>query len=111
MKSHGLSRRRRLRRRDALKLAALMLPALFWSIVFAKLAGAHPFERVADAWPDAARVLLASSCTLLAVMLCVEFVKRGPSDGASASAKPERAKVAAGVAFFVFVVLASLSAF
>ncbi|MCA1635523.1 MAG: hypothetical protein LC802_17980 [Acidobacteria bacterium] len=39
MKAQGRTRRRRLRRRLALKVALLMLPALFWAGVFAALAG------------------------------------------------------------------------
>lgn len=39
MKSCGRARNRRLRRRMALRLALLTLPALFWSCVFAALAG------------------------------------------------------------------------
>lgn len=39
MKARGRTRQRHLRRRLALKLALLMLPAIFWSGVFAALAG------------------------------------------------------------------------
>jgi hypothetical protein len=44
----GCYRCGRRRRRAALRLALLTLPALFWSAVFAALAGARPLERVLE---------------------------------------------------------------
>ncbi|MCA1591517.1 MAG: hypothetical protein LC754_02470 [Acidobacteria bacterium] len=108
MKSHRLSRHRRRQRQAALKLALLMLPALFWSVVFATLAGVRPFEHVANGVPGAVQVLVAVTCPLLAVILGVAVIRQEAS-GAVESAMQGRITVAAGVALLVFAVLASLS--
>jgi hypothetical protein len=72
MKAQAGSRHRRLRRRRALKLSLLMLPALFWSIVFAALAGVRPLEPIAERVPDAAQLFLAAACLLFAAALGVK---------------------------------------
>ena len=53
-----------MQRRAAGRLALLMLPALFWSAVFASLA-AGPLGRV----PEAAQVLSAVACALAAALV------------------------------------------
>ena len=93
---------RRGRRRGALRFVLLMLPALFWSAVFAALAGARPLER----FPEAAQVLVAVTCPLLAALLGLDALRRGGphADGRDAL----RFTGAAGAALFVFAVLTAL---
>jgi hypothetical protein len=91
----------------ALRFGLLMLPALFWSAVFAALAGARPLERVLERVPDAAQLLVAVTCPLLAALLGLDALKRwgrragGPAGGG-------RFAVVAGAALFVFAVLTAL---
>jgi hypothetical protein len=107
MKRPERSRRRRLRRRLALRLAVLMLPAFFWSGVFAALAGVRPLERMVERVPDAAQVFVAVACPLLAAALGVNAIWRGE---VLRGRRPDlcRFTLAAGVALFVFAVLAAL---
>lgn len=55
------------RGRLALRLMLLALPVLFWSAVFAVLAGVWPVQRLVAALPDAAQVLIALACPLVAM--------------------------------------------
>ena len=77
MKVRGRIRHRRLRRRAAARLLLLMLPALFWSCVFAALAGVLPLGRGVERVPDAAQLLVTAACPLLAAALGLETVARG----------------------------------
>jgi hypothetical protein len=81
-----------------------MLPALFWSCVFAALAGVLPLERAVERVPDAAQLLVTVACPLLAAALGVETVARGEV-GRNRRHGLCRFTVAAGVALSLFAVL------
>ena len=57
------------RGRAALRVALLALPVVFWSAVFAALAGVRPVQRLVEALPDAAQVAVALACPLVALVL------------------------------------------
>jgi hypothetical protein len=97
----------------ALRLALLALPVVFWSCVFAVLAGVRPVQRVVAAVPDSAQVVVALACPLVAVILGVAALRgegRAGAWGGGGGARLGRLTVAAGAALFAFAVLASLSA-
>ena len=99
----------RARRRAALKVALLLLPALFWSAVFAALAGARPLERVVERVPDGVQVAIAFVCPLVACALGVAAVGGGGRGGGEGeSVALGRATVAAGLALLIFAALAAL---
>jgi hypothetical protein len=104
MKVRGKSRNRRLRRRAALRLALLMLPALFWSCVFAALAGVRPLGGAFGSVPDAAQLFVLAGCPLLAAALGVRAVARGKA-GRGRCHGLCRLTVAAGVALSLLAVL------
>lgn len=63
-------RRRRRRRVGAvLRMALLIAPALFWTAVFAALAGLRPEGLSIESVPDAAQILLAAACMIAAVII------------------------------------------
>lgn len=77
-------RRGKYRRRALLKIALLMLPALFWTAVFTFIAGAtRPPERIAGMVPDAAQLAIAMVCPLLALMLGLAALRQDGSVRAS----------------------------
>ncbi len=107
MKVRGRTRnrhQRRLRRRVTLRLTLLMLPAVFWSCVFAALAGVRPLERAVERVPDAAQLLVLAACPLLAAALGVEALARGEA-GRGRRPRLGRLTVAAGVALSLFAVM------
>ena len=101
------ARRGRRKRRAALRLALLMLPALFWAVVFAALAGGGQVAHIAVRAPEAAQWVVAATCLLLAALLSLSVVR---SDGRTASqgASPSRIRVAGVVSLFVLAALAAL---
>ncbi|HEV2704833.1 MAG TPA: hypothetical protein VGV59_02855 [Pyrinomonadaceae bacterium] len=101
------SGRERRRRQAALRLGLLMLPALFWSVVFAAVAGVRPLESAVARVPDAAQMAIALACPLLAVMLGVGALRQEVW-GDDSEARVSRATVAAGVALLVFALLCAL---
>jgi hypothetical protein len=101
------SGRERRRRQAAWRLGLLMLPALFWSAVFAAVAGVRPLERAVERVPDAAQIAIALACPLLAVMLGVG-VLRQEVWGDDSEVRASRVMVAAGVALFIFALLCAL---
>jgi hypothetical protein len=106
MKVRGRSRNRRLKRRAALRFALLMLPALFWSCVFAALAGSRPLERAVERAPDAAQLFVMAACLLLAAALGVKAIAPGEAWPAP---RPGlfRLTVAAGVGLSLLAALAA----
>ncbi len=73
MKIEKLRRRAQAqRRRRAFRMLLLALPALFWSTVFAWLAGVRLPAEVADVLTDAAQSLIALACLVLIVMRLTE---------------------------------------
>ena len=114
MKARGRSRNRRLRRRTACRLGLLMLPAFFWSCVFAALAGVRPLERAVERVPDAAQLFVLVACPLLAAALGVEALARGEAGraGGGGGRRPDlcRFTVAAGVALSLVAVLTAVGA-
>jgi hypothetical protein len=108
---HGQFSLRGRRGRLALRLALLALPVLFWSAVFAVLAGVRPVQRLVAVVPEAAHVFVALACPLVAVILGAAALRdegcaRSVRDGSGAALG--RLTVAAGATLFVFAVLASL---
>jgi hypothetical protein len=85
-----------------------MLPALFWAAAFAALAGAGPVERVLERAPDAAQLLVAVTCPLLAALLGLDALRGGGRGRAGEPAGGAPFAVVAGAALFVFAVLAAL---
>jgi len=94
----------------ALRLALLALPVVFWSAVFAVLAGVRPFQRIVAATPDSVQVVVALACPLVAMILGAAALREEGRAGAGgrSGARLGRLTVAAGVALFAFAVLASL---
>ena len=94
----------------ALRLALLALPVVFWSAVFAVLAGVRPVQRIVAATPDSVQVFVALVCPLVAVILGAAALRDEGRAGArgGGAARLGRLTVAAGVALFAFAVLASL---
>jgi hypothetical protein len=88
-------------------LTLLMLPALFWSCVFAALAGAGPLERAIETAPDALQVLIVVACPLLACAIGLRVVRDESSAGAHVK-RAGRLTFAAGAVLFVFAVVATL---
>lgn len=99
---------RRARRRAALKLGLLMLPALFWTAVFTALAGSHRLERAVEGVPDGVQVLVAVACPLLAVLMGLSAIGGGRRGGGEEGRALGRVTVAAGLALLAFAVLAAL---
>jgi hypothetical protein len=85
----------------------LMLPALFWSGVFAALAGVRPLERIIERVPDAAQLFVAVACPLFAAALGANTIGQGE---VRRGRRPVlyRFTVAASVGLFIFAVLAAL---
>lgn len=95
-------------RRAQLKVVLLLPPAIFWAGIFLALAGVSPLESLIESTPDAARVLIALGCPLLAVMLGVEAATRARREsGRNSSAC--WATVVAGVALFVLSAAVTLN--
>ena len=109
MRKQSSMRRGRCQRRALLKLALLMLPALFWSAIFMTMAGVRPWERVLERVPDTAQLLVALVCPLSAVMLGLATLRQnGEARCGGESLTLSRVTFAAGVALVVFVVIAAL---
>ncbi|MBC7932608.1 MAG: hypothetical protein H7Z38_18770 [Rubrivivax sp.] len=78
LKTRACAHGRWLRRhRIGLKMGLLLLPALFWSVVFAALAGIRTLESAVERVPDPAQILLAAACLLLAGIIGLDVVKWG----------------------------------
>ncbi|HEX7174657.1 MAG TPA: hypothetical protein VF240_05180 [Pyrinomonadaceae bacterium] len=95
----------------ALRLALLALPVVFWSAVFAVLAGVRPVQRIVAATPDSAQVIVALACPLVAVLLGAAALRcegRAGAGRGGGEARLGRLTVAAGMVLFAFAVLASL---
>lgn len=108
MRHKGLARGRA-RSRAALRLVLLALPVLFWSAVFMVVAGVGPMQRVVDAVPDSVQAAFALACPLLAVVLGTAAIRQeGRGGGFGGGAALCRLTIGAGLALFVFAVLASL---
>jgi hypothetical protein len=75
MRTRACARRRRRRRRGGLRLGLLLIPALFWSAVFATIAGLGPMERAARHASDAAQVVFPATCLFLAVLLGLPYMR------------------------------------
>lgn len=102
---------RRVRAPVALRLALLALPVVFWSAVFAVLAGVRPVQRIVAAVPDSAQFIVALACPLVAVILGAAALRdegRAAGAGGRSETRLGRLTVAAGAALFAFAVLASL---
>lgn len=97
----------RYQRRVLLKLALLMLPALFWSVIFMVIAGVSPLERVIERVPDTAQVGVALVCPLLALMLGLAALRQD-SKASGESLMLSRVTAAAGAALFVLAIVAAL---
>ena len=108
MKNHGDHRRRRYARQLIFKLVLLMLPALFWSIVFAALAGARPLESFLDRMPDAAQIAVAVTCPLLAAILGLSTVRQKARRAAHDPEPFGRVTVAASLALIAFALMTTL---
>ncbi|HVF57524.1 MAG TPA: hypothetical protein VM934_15320 [Pyrinomonadaceae bacterium] len=107
MENRRGDRRRSYERQMIFKLGLLMLPALFWSAIFAALAGVRPLERFTGTMPDAEQVALAAGCLLLALVLGWTTIRQD-GHGRRREPKPSgRIKVATGVLIVVFAVAAS----
>ena len=107
VRKQSLMRRGRCRRRALLKLALLMLPALFWTAIFMTIAGVGPPGGVVARAPGAAQILTALVCPLSAVRLGLAVLRRsGPTGGKGLTLS--RVTFAAGVALFVIAVIAAL---
>ena len=91
----------------ALRLALLALPVVFWSAVFAVLAGVRPVQRIIAATPDSAQAVVALACPLVAVILGAAALREEGRAGGG-RARLGRLTVAAGAALFAFALLASL---
>ena len=98
----------RRQRRELLKLALLLLPALFWSAVFMTIAGVGRFETVIERVPDAAPIIIALMCPLLAIMLGQAALRQGEPAGGATGRSLSVLTMALGVALFVFAVIAAL---
>ena len=107
MRKQSSMRRGRCQRRALLKLALLMLPALFWSAIFMTMAGVRPWERVLERVPDTAQLLVALVCPLSAVMLGLATLRQNGRRGGE-SLTLSRVTFAAGVALVVFAFIAAL---
>ena len=107
MRKQSLMRLGRCQRRALLKLALLMIPALFWSAIFVTIAGVRPLERVIERVPDTAQILIALACPLLAAMLGLATLRQ---DGRTHVESPmlSRITIAAGLALFVVAVVVAL---
>ena len=101
-------RQSRHQRRTMMRLALLVPPALFWTAVFAAIAGGTgPLESAVERVPDAAQVSVALACPLLAVLLGLSAQRRdGHARGEGLTLS--RVALAAGVALFVFALCAAL---
>lgn len=93
--------------RAQLKFVLLLVPALFWAGIFLALAGVRPLERIIESTPDAAQVLIALGCPLLAVIMGVEAAAQARRAGGR-NALACWATVVAGGALFVFAALVTL---
>lgn len=108
MRRRGWTWRERRRGRAAVKLGLLMLPTLFWSAVFMAIAGVGPLERAVERVPDAAQMVVALVCPLLALMLGLGALRQEETGGVAHDARSSRVAVAAGLALFVFAALCAL---
>ncbi len=102
-------RRHRRARRRIYMLTLLTIPALFWSCVFAALAGAGPMEHFIESAPDAVQTLIIVACPLLACALGLRVIK-GEREADSSGQLSGHLTFVAGLALFVFAVLATLRA-
>ncbi len=68
------TRRERLRRRATLRVALLLPPALFWSVVFGVLAGLRPNELASGYARETAQLIVAAMCLLLAACVGSLFI-------------------------------------
>gem|GEM_PF-6280034 len=90
----------------ALRLGLLAAPALFWAAAFAALAGFGPAGRGVGRLTDAAQLLAAVTCPLVAVLLGCGALR----SGASAGGRAARLTLLAGVTLLVFALAAELGA-
>jgi hypothetical protein len=99
----------RRRRTATLQLTLLILPALFWSAVFAALAGFEPVERVASLVSDAGQLVIAVGCPLLFSMLSVQSLRGGANASSRGRMRvADRIAFAVGASLFVIAVLAAI---
>lgn len=92
MKTHACAHVRWLRRhRVGLKTGLLLLPALFWSVVFAALAGLSGPERAVGHMPDPAQILVVVMCPLLALIVGMDAVRN--SRGRATARDVERGRM------------------
>lgn len=91
----------------ALKFMLLALPVVFWSVVFAVVAGVKSMRRVVESIPDAAQVAIALAGPLLVVLLAstLRHVERCADEGVT----PSRLTFACVAGLFFFTVLKALS--
>jgi hypothetical protein len=92
-------------RRRGLRLALLALPALFWSAVFASVAGAWPLRGLVEAVPNSLQAAVMLACPLVAMLLGAAAVREEAGAGL---ASPGRLMLAAGAALFAFAAYVSL---
>ena len=93
--------------RLALKFVLLALPVVFWSVVFAVVAGLKAMRKVVESIPDAAQVAIALGGPLLVVLLAttLRHVERRADEGVT----PSRLTFACVASIFFFTVLKALS--
>jgi hypothetical protein len=89
---------------SALGAALLAVPALFWAVLFGALAGVQPAERLIEGLPDAAQILAAVTCPLVAVMLGCGALRAGRAEHGTAPLLT----LAAGIMLFVFALATAL---
>jgi hypothetical protein len=85
-------------------VALLAAPAFFWATVFAALAGFRVAERAVERVPDAAQLLVAVTCPLVAVLLgCGALM-----GGGRVAVREARFTLTVGVVLFVFALFTAL---
>lgn len=82
LKTRACAHRRRLRRRVGLRVGLLIIPALFWSAVFATLSGMRTLESVVERAPDPSQILIAVTCPLLALIIGMDAIRNVRGRGA-----------------------------
>jgi len=93
LKTRACAHKRRLRRRVGLRVGLLLIPALFWSAVFAALAGTRTLESAVERVPDPAQILIAVTCPLLALIIGMDAVRNGRDRAAARDSEKGRMKL------------------